>query len=420
MKSSLILYLSLCLLPISASWLTSSALARGSRSFTEKIDQQKSQRADIDKKIVTTDRSIVVLKTQLERLKRELADNMSTKSKTEKEINDLNRELADAAADIERLKIELDKARDRHESYRENFCQRLVYYHRMQSRPLLGLLFNSENMSDLMRRFRYYSFLSKKDTETLVQLQMSRDDLARRKAELEKRERSQAQLKRRLERKNASLLRLIEEQDRLMVRVRKEKLHAQRRVKKLRRAHSYLSKKIASLQRAQSLLEKSSEKEKRRKKSRAIAPGSLDWPVDGDISISRPFGYSENIVGTSKFSAGIDIQVSKYSVIKAAASGKVVFRGPFSASYGNIVMLDHGGKPNNVFTIYGNLDQIFVPKKKYVERGTPLGSVGAQAALRDETTVFHFEIRKRTTPVDPLKWLKTRKDDADAMSARVR
>ena len=392
-------------------------LAQGRRSFASKIDNQKAQRDDVGQKIVTTDRSIVVLKSQLERLKRELSDNMRIKAETEKEINELNRELANAGASIEQLKVDLNKAQTQHNAYYSEFCKRLIHYHRMQSRPLLGLLFNSKNLTDLVRRFRYYSFLSREDTETLVHLQKSRDDLARRKSELEKRERSQAQLKRRLERKNASLLKLIEDQDRLMVRVRKEKLHAERRVKKLRRAHSYLSKKISSLQRAQTLLEQSTNRDKQRRNREMLKPGTLDWPVDGDISIVRPFGYSENIVGTSEFSAGLDIRVEKYCVVKAAASGRVVYRGPFSATYGNIVMLDHGGTPNNLFTIYGNLDQIFVPQKKYVKRGTPIGSVGARAALEDRETTFHFEIRKRTTPVDPLKWLKTRKTGEGPLNA---
>ena len=363
-------------------------LAQGRRSFASKIDNQKAQRDDVGQKIVTTDRSIVVLKSQLERLKRELSDNMRIKAETEKEINELNRELANAGASIEQLKVDLNKAQTQHNAYYSEFCKRLIHYHRMQSRPLLGLLFNSKNLTDLVRRFRYYSFLSREDTETLVHLQKSRDDLARRKSELEKRERSQAQLKRRLERKNASLLKLIEDQDRLMVRVRKEKLHAERRVKKLRRAHSYLSKKISSLQRAQTLLEQSTNRDKQRRNREMLKPGTLDWPVDGDISIVRPFGYSENIVGTSEFSAGLDIRVEKYCVVKAAASGRVVYRGPFSATYGNIVMLDHGGTPNNLFTIYGNLDQIFVPQKKYVKRGTPIGSVGASAALETEKRLF--------------------------------
>jgi septal ring factor EnvC (AmiA/AmiB activator) len=185
-----------------------------------------------------------------------------------------------------------------------------------------------------------------------------------------------------------------------------EKLQANKRVKKLRLAHSYLSNKISSLQRAQTLLDQSNEPVKPANSGYIATKNSMEWPIDGDISIVRPFGYSENIVGTNEFSAGIDISVIGYKVIKASAPGTVVYRGPFSDTYGNIVMLDHGGAPNNIFTIYGNLDQIFVPNKEVVTAGAAIGTVGEEATLRGKETTFHFEIRKKTTPVDPLEWLK--------------
>lgn len=378
----------------------------GKRSFANKINQQDVQRQDVSQKIEMTDRNIVILKSQHERLKRELSENHENKAITEVEINKLNRELAMAAANIEQLRIELKASTERHDQYSDDFCKRLIHYHRVKNKPWFSVLFNSKSITDLMRRLRYYSLLSKEDSDTLVNLQVSRDYLQRRKINLEQKEQQQAQLKRRLERKNTALLKLIEDQDRLMVKVRKEKLQANKRVKKLRLAHSYLSKKISSLQRAQTLLDQSNEPVKSPNSGYKVRKNSMEWPVDGDISIVRPFGYSENIVGTNEFSAGIDISIRGYKVIKASAPGTVVYRGPFSETYGNIVMLDHGGAPNNIFTIYGNLDQIFVPKKKIVTAGMAVGSVGEEAALRGRETTFHFEIRKKTTPVNPLEWLK--------------
>jgi len=382
----------------------------GKRSFAGKIDQQSSQRKDVAQKIEMTDRNIIILKSQQERLKRELSENHKNKGITEREINNLNRDLAMAGVTIEQLRIMLKSAAQRHLKYLDDFCTRLIHYHRVKSKPWLSVLFNSRDITDLIRRLRYYSLLSKKDTDTLVKLQVSKESLKKKKAELEWKEQQQSQIKRRLERKNTNLLKLIEDQDRLMVRVRKEKLQANKRIKKLRLAHSYLSKKISSLQRAQTLLEQSNETPKNRGNELKVEKNSMSWPVDGNVEIVRPFGYSENIVGTNEFSAGIDIKISEYKVIKAAAPGTVVYRGPFSETYGNIVMLDHGGSPNNIFTIYGNLDQIFVPRKKIIKAGTAIGSVGEEASLRGRETKFHFEIRKKTTPVDPLQWLKIRKD----------
>lgn len=376
-------------------------------SFAGKIDDHASQRDEVARKIETTDRSIIVLSSQIDRLKRELAANQDEKAKTEREINELNRELATAAATVERLRVDLESARATYDGYHSQFTLRLVHYHRMKSRPLLGVLFNSKDLTDLTRRYRYYTYLSREDTETLARLRSSRDDIQARKEDLERREQAQAGLKRRLERKNAALLTTIQEQDGLSVRIRQEKLHAERRVTKLKQAHGYLTKKIASLQRAQSLLDQSTARPAVEPSGPSVRPGAMLWPLEGDVTVVRPFGYTENVVGTSEFSAGLDIRVTAYATVRAAAAGTVVFRGPFSPTYGNIVMIDHGGTPDNVFSIYGNLDQIFVPQKKVVRAGDPVGSVGARAALEGGETTFHFEIRKRTTPVDPLLWLDT-------------
>jgi septal ring factor EnvC (AmiA/AmiB activator) len=79
----------------------------------------------------------------------------------------------------------------------------------------------------------------------------------------------------------------------------------------------------------------------------------------------------------------------------------VAFAGPF-AGFGNLVILDHGGK---AFSVYGYLDRVDVVKGARVPRGQVLGGAGTTPSGLD---AVYFELRIDGRAVDPLQWLKGR------------
>jgi len=125
--------------------------------------------------------------------------------------------------------------------------------------------------------------------------------------------------------------------------------------------------------------------------------GELDWPVAGKVL--RTFGRPAGRAATA--SNGIEIGTVEDATALAVHEGTVAFAGAF-AGFGNLVILEHG---SDTFSLYGDLLDIAVKKGARLERGQPVGSVGATPS---GASGLYFELRVDGQPVDPLQWLKRR------------
>lgn len=122
------------------------------------------------------------------------------------------------------------------------------------------------------------------------------------------------------------------------------------------------------------------------------SPMTFAWPVQGVII--SPFGPRHN-----KAHDGIDIGAKIGIPVYAATSGEVIFSGRLRA-YGNLVILKHR---SHYFTAYAHLNEIKTKKGKKLTRGELLGTVGRTG--RATAPHLHFEVRHKTQPLDPLKFL---------------
>jgi len=83
----------------------------------------------------------------------------------------------------------------------------------------------------------------------------------------------------------------------------------------------------------------------------------------------------------------------------------VIYAGPFR-SYGNVVILDHGG---GFFTIYGFLSDIKAEGGQQLNAGQVLGATGRDtqgSAMGSGADALYFEVRVGTTAQDPMQWLE--------------
>jgi hypothetical protein len=124
--------------------------------------------------------------------------------------------------------------------------------------------------------------------------------------------------------------------------------------------------------------------------------GKYIWPAQGKFSS----GFGKR---GSRMHDGIDISAPKGTVVIASRTGKVIHSGKLSG-YGNMVVLKHG---NDYFTAYAHLTKIYVKKGEIIKQGKKVGTVGNTG--RSSGPHLHFEIRYKTKPVDPLKFLPKRK-----------
>ena len=111
----------------------------------------------------------------------------------------------------------------------------------------------------------------------------------------------------------------------------------------------------------------------------SVYNGSLEWPLAG--TITQEFGctgfYAEPPLGScAHFHTGIDIADPKYTPIRAAGSGRVVYEGPLSDGAW-VVIIAHS---QQLVTLYGHLDNRYRPPVvragQIVSQGQIIGYVG--------------------------------------------
>ena len=120
------------------------------------------------------------------------------------------------------------------------------------------------------------------------------------------------------------------------------------------------------------------------------------WPVQG--SIITYFGKQKG----GRKNDGINILSVKGNPVRAAMGGKVVYRGNELLAWGNLIIIKH---KNNWTTAYAHLDKLLVRKGETIKTGDIIASVGATGNV--DKSQLHFQVRKNSKPLDPIKFLKS-------------
>ncbi|MDB5654338.1 MAG: peptidase [Tardiphaga sp.] len=129
----------------------------------------------------------------------------------------------------------------------------------------------------------------------------------------------------------------------------------------------------------------------------ADATGALPtfrWPVRGRVVT----GYGAKTNGKSN--DGINVAVPEGTPIKAAEDGVVAYSGNELKGYGNLVLVRHA---NGYVTAYAHASELLVKRGETIKRGQVIAKSGQSGEVGSPQ--LHFEIRKGSSPVDPLQFL---------------
>lgn len=118
------------------------------------------------------------------------------------------------------------------------------------------------------------------------------------------------------------------------------------------------------------------------------------WPVDGKV-IAK-FGPTKDNLRND----GINIAAPVGAPVLASADGVVAYAGNELRGFGNMVLLRHA---DGWVTAYAHNSALLVKKGDKVRQGQTIARVGSSGNV--DTPQLHFELRKGTKAVDPLKSL---------------
>ncbi len=128
--------------------------------------------------------------------------------------------------------------------------------------------------------------------------------------------------------------------------------------------------------------------------------GEFIWPAPGYSTITSKFGMRFHpVIKVNRVHTGTDIAMPTGSYVIASNDG-VVIQATYSTSYGNMIVIDHGG---GITTLYGHGSELIAKTGQTVKKGDLImksGSTGWSTGPH-----LHFEVRINGTAIDSMKFL---------------
>ncbi len=121
----------------------------------------------------------------------------------------------------------------------------------------------------------------------------------------------------------------------------------------------------------------------------AVGIGTFVFPTDRHYLSGFDYTPKTNHLG-------IDLAGNLGDNVYASDGGVVVYAGPNSYGYGNMIMIDHG---TGFQTLYAHLSQIFVGCGYNVSQGQTIGAVGSTGHASGPH--LHFEVRTASVVINP-------------------
>ena len=299
------------------------------------------------------------------------------------DIDELEASISEAQAKLETLEEELAAAEEKVNTQNENLNARLRNMYKNGSVGFIDVLMDSGSFSEFLNNLSLVEKVYTSDQDVLEELQKAYDEIDAKKKEIETLQAELSESKATMEEQKSSL-----EADKASVEKKKSEIAAdsaetQRELDKLEADAQALTSSIRNSGSSSS--------------SSKYHGGIMAWPVPSCHTVSS--GYGGRIhptTGKYKFHGGLDIPGSYGSAIVAANSGKVIWAGNRGDSYGNYVIIDHGG---GVSTLYGHSSKVLVSTGQRVSRGQRIANVGSTG--RSTGPHCHFEVRINGSRVNP-------------------
>ena len=311
-----------------------------------------------------------------------------------KQLDALNKSTKAYNNDIKKLQNELQKSR-------QEYADLLVLSYRNRSNiNNLLFIFSSEDFNQAIRRMRYIQQFKELLKHKMEEIDKTKDDIKRR---IEKND---------ADKKDIEKLKASQQRERDKLNEYKKALN--KKVSDLKKKEKDIKKDIARKQKEtdalQAKVKKIIEDEMSRRKADATVDtrlsanfesnkGKLPWPVKNGVVIKKygnnPHPTQPKVVVKNN---GIDISTDHGAEALSVFDGVVAT--VFNTGSTNVVLIQHG----LYFTLYANLDKVYVKAGDKVKTGQKLGMIHTGAT--DNVTTLHFEVWKEKNNINPEPWMK--------------
>lgn len=325
------------------------------------------------------------------------------------EIAIINEQLSLYEQEIEDTKAELEKANAAEKGQYDQLRVRMRAMEESGSLSYIAILFDATSLTDLLSRVSDMKDIMTYDQTLQQEYITTRQDVESLKAELEEAQEMQEAVKAELEYKQLQLEAQTKAAYEMIANLTDDLDVAKTAYEEFAEDEDALQEEIS-----QKMKELQAQEAAARRSSgggssggsggggaaapSVVSAGSFLWPV-GCYLITSEYGYRYHpVLGYERFHAGVDIGAGAGSAISAAAEGTVA-TAAYNDSYGNYVLINHGG--GNA-TLYAHMSSMAVSAGQYVSQGQVIGYVGSTGLSTGPH--LHFEVRINGSTVNPLSY----------------
>lgn len=329
----------------------------------------------------------------LENINVQLTENLEAINNLDEQIGEYETQIESVSNNINQVEKQIRETetslktiQKRYNHQNELLKKRIVYMYEAGETKYLDVLLNSKSIVDFITRYYLIQEIAQYDRDFL-------NDIKKEKDEIEKIEES-------LKTSKETLKEIKAEQKKLAISLENAKVVKSGYVNNLNEEEIKIQEEISIYQKELDLIELDVLMAALESNGSQYVGGTFAWPAPGYYTITSPYGMRLHpVIKSYRNHSGMDIGAPMGSYAIAANDG-VVTKSMYSNSYGNMIMIDHGG---GVTTLYAHGSELIARVGDKVKRGDAIMKVGSTGWSTGPH--LHFEIRINGQTIDPYPYV---------------
>lgn len=328
--------------------------------------------------------------SQLNKIKKENENLLAEKKKADEAIKKIEQSISSLQSEIQsydetlsKLEIELKEAEEAADTQYNALKKRIRVMYEQGADSYFDALLSSVSLTDFLNRYEIIKQITEYDNNRFKKLTETVNVINDKTAEIN-RLRSEKEAKAAVHKSQKE--KLDSEQQRRNEIVNENNMEAAQLEKFLKQLDE-----IEARQKAEAAAKMN--------KNQKYAGGQLEWPAPGYQTITSPFGSRYHpVLKVNRMHNGVDIGAPNGAKVVAANDGTVI-KSAYSSSYGNYIIIDHGG---GIATLYAHGSSRTVSEGTKVKRGQEIMKVGSTGVSTGPH--LHFEVIVNGSNVNPLSY----------------
>ena len=377
--------------------------AGGGEAIAASLTELQQEQAKLEQEQEENDAKLASLKEDQSK-QQEYKDALDAQMQNlQSQIDGLNTQINGLDASIEEKNTAIAEKQKNIDEDVETLKERLCAIYMMGDASTLEILLQSESVIDMAQKVELLNIITEHDTKLIAQLTADMESIADEKAEIESEKEQVAAARTELESKGSELAEVQAEAERVLEELNQSVASVQAESDRIAEEKAQASAEIDQWWKdyyAQLAAQNNSSSGSSGGSSSGsigsggyVSTGNFTWPVPGFTNISC--GYSSGHKAIDISGGGRTIYGTP---IVAADSGKVV-TATYHYSYGNYVMIDHGG---GYSTLYAHASSLAVSVGQTVTKGQTIAYVGSTG--NSTGPHLHFEVRVNGNRQNPFNW----------------